>query len=82
VPLAIFQGAHRLVMALQITYVYDYEYVTELHYITGKNHELLKIMKMQMLAILDETMLDRGNIRSLNLAVVMRTTIQVNSLLL
>jgi hypothetical protein len=62
--------------AFQISYVYDY--------ITKSCRQKLKsteIMKMQMFATLDKAKPDTENIRGLNLAAVMCTTVQVSRLL-
>jgi hypothetical protein len=47
---------------------------------TSRSH--IKIMKMQMFAILDKANSDTGNIRGLNLAAVKHRTVQVTRLLL
>jgi hypothetical protein len=61
--------------AFQIPHVYDY---IKNH--AGNKQKSSKIIKMKMFATLDKEKPDTENIRGLNLAAVMCTTVQVSRL--
>jgi hypothetical protein len=66
-------SVHDMHVALQIPYVYDY--ITKL---CRKQAEIIPIMKMKMYAILDKAKPHTENIKGLNMAAVISTTVQVS----
>jgi hypothetical protein len=46
----------------------------------GNNHKLIKIMKVQMFAVIDKAKCDTENVRGLNLAAVWFMAVQVTKL--
>jgi hypothetical protein len=68
-PLAIFRGAHLFAICIRL---YDY--------LTKSCRQQAEVMKMKKFATLDKAKPDTENIRGLNLAAVMCTTVHVSRL--
>jgi hypothetical protein len=76
--LAIFRGSHRFAICMRLSKFRTFMITYPNH--AGNKQKSYKIMKMEMLVTLDKTKLDTENVRGLNLAAVMCTTVKVSRL--